>query len=42
MPGIGELIDGAVQQAPQPARQGKASDFIRHYKAGLGKPGAGR
>ncbi len=24
MPGIGELIDGAVQQAAQPARQAKA------------------
>jgi hypothetical protein len=22
MPGIGELIEGAVQQAPQPGRQG--------------------
>jgi len=25
MPGIGELIEGAVQQAPQPGRQPKAS-----------------
>jgi len=32
MPGIGELIDGAVQQAPQPSRHGKTSDFIRYYK----------
>ena len=32
MPGIGELIDGAVQQAPQPLRQEKASDVIPHYK----------
>lgn len=38
MPGMGELIEGAVQQAPQPLRQGNASDFIRHY-TGLGKPG---
>ncbi|WP_368563178.1 hypothetical protein [Pseudoxanthomonas sp. UTMC 1351] len=34
MPGIGEAIEGAVQQAPQPLRHGKASDFIRHYKPG--------
>jgi hypothetical protein len=34
MPGIGELIDGAVQQAPQPLRQKKASDCIPHYKPG--------
>jgi hypothetical protein len=25
MPGIGELIDGAMQQAPQPARQAMCS-----------------
>jgi hypothetical protein len=25
MPGIGELIDGAMQQAPQPARQLKGA-----------------
>jgi hypothetical protein len=34
MPGIGDVIDGAVQQAPQPTRHGKVSDFIRHYKPG--------
>lgn len=33
MPGIGELIDGAVQQAPQPLRHEKASGCIRHYKS---------
>lgn len=32
MPGIGDVIDGAVQQAPQPLRHGKASAFMRHYK----------
>jgi hypothetical protein len=32
IPGIGEAIDGAVQQAPQPSRHGKAADVIRHYK----------
>jgi hypothetical protein len=34
MPGIGDVIDGAVQQAPQPLRHGKASGFIPHYKPG--------
>lgn len=28
MPGIGELIDGAVQQAPQPGRQAKDEDMV--------------
>lgn len=26
MPGIGEEIDGAIQQAPQPGRQSSASE----------------
>jgi hypothetical protein len=34
MPGIGDAMEGAVQQAPQPLRHGKAADFIRHYKPG--------
>jgi hypothetical protein len=28
MPGMGELIDGAVQQAPQPGRQDGMEDDI--------------
>ena len=34
MPGIGELIEGAMQQAPQPGRQlmGEAEDMIRSIR----------
>jgi hypothetical protein len=28
MPGIGDVIDGAMQQAPQPGRQETAEDGI--------------
>jgi hypothetical protein len=28
MPGIGDVIDGAVQQAPQPDRQARGSVLI--------------
>ena len=28
MPGIGEEIDGAMQQAPQPGRQVKGADMM--------------
>jgi hypothetical protein len=32
MPGIGEEIDGAMQQAPQPRRHDKASVMAKIYR----------
>jgi hypothetical protein len=36
MPGIGEVIEGAMQQAPQPGRQFIADYSLRRSRAGLG------
>ncbi len=40
MPGIGEVIEGAVQQAAQPGRQGKAMSTMACSVVRLGKRGA--
>jgi hypothetical protein len=37
MPGMGEVIDGAVQQAPQPLRQENAVSTMARSVVRLGK-----
>jgi hypothetical protein len=39
MPGIGELIDGAMQQAPQPLRQAAAGGGVPAGVASGGEEG---
>jgi hypothetical protein len=39
MPGIGEVIEGAVQQAAQPVRQEKTVSTMRRSVMSLGKDG---
>jgi hypothetical protein len=34
MPGIGLVMDGAMQQAPQPARQAAAGDELEYGREG--------
>jgi hypothetical protein len=34
MPGIGELMEGAMQQAPQPARHFMATDLVGEKRQG--------
>jgi hypothetical protein len=35
MPGIGELIDGAVQQAPQPGRHADGRFMVVHWSTAI-------
>ena len=42
MPGMGEVMDGAVQQAPQPGRQEKEVSTMAHSLVVLGNCGAAR
>ena len=43
MPGMGEVIDGAMQQAPQPGRQEKGvSTMLHSLVVALGNCGAAR